>query len=42
MVVALHNKTNITTYFENLTIKLQVLYALNTHVKFYIWILFTI
>ena len=37
MVVALHNKTNITIYFENLTIKLQVLYALNTHIKFYVF-----
>ena len=43
MVVALHNKINITAYFENLTVKLQVLYALNIHVKFYIsQILFTI
>ena len=28
------NKINITTYFENLTIKLHVLYALNTHINF--------
>ena len=28
------NKINIITYFENLTIELHVLYALNTHVKF--------
>ena len=37
------NKINITTYFENLTIKFYVLYALNTHVKFCInQILFTV
>ena len=36
------NKINITTYFENLIIKLHVLYTLNKHVKFCInWILFT-
>ena len=28
------NKINITTYFENSTVKLHVLYTLNTHVKF--------
>ena len=28
------NKINITTYFENLTVELHVLYALNIHVKF--------
>ena len=28
------NKRNITAYFENLTVELHVLYALNTHVKF--------
>ena len=28
------NIINITTYFENLIIKLHVFYALNTHVKF--------
>ena len=28
------NKINITTYFENLTVELYVLYALNIHVKF--------
>ena len=31
---SLLNKINITTYFENLTIKLHVLYTFNTHVKF--------
>ena len=32
-----------TTYFENLTIELHVLYILNTHVKFLVnWMLFTI
>ena len=32
-----------TTYFENLTIGLHVLYILNTHVKFRVnWMLFTI
>ena len=32
-----------TTYFENLTIELHVLYILNTHVKFCVnWMLFTI
>ena len=37
------NKINITSYFENLTIELHVLYAFNTHVKFCVnWILFTI
>ena len=36
-------KKNITTYFENLTIELHVLYALNTYVKFCVnRILFTI
>ena len=39
----LPNKINITSYFENLTIELHVLYALNTHFKFCVnWILFTI
>ena len=34
---------NIITYFENLTVELHVLYALNTHVKFCVnQILFTI
>ena len=28
------NKINITTYFENLTIEFDTLYALNTYVKF--------
>ena len=28
------NKISIITYFENLTVELHVLYALNTHVKF--------
>ena len=28
------NKINITAYFENLTVELHVLYALNTHVNF--------
>ena len=37
------NKIKITTYFENRTIELLVLYALNTHVKFCVnRILFTI
>ena len=37
------NKINITTYFENLTVELHFLYALNTHVKFCVnRILFTI
>ena len=32
-----------TTFFENLTIELHVLYILNTHVKFCVnWMLFTI
>ena len=36
-------KINITAYFENLTVELHVLYALNTHVKFCVnWTLFTI
>ena len=39
----LPNKINITSYFENLTIELHVLYPLNTHFKFCVnWILFTI
>ena len=34
---------NITIYFENLTVGLHILYAFNTHVKFYAnQILFTI
>ena len=34
---------NIITYFENLTVKLHIFYALNIHVKFCVdWILFTI
>ena len=37
------NKINITSYFENLTVQLYVIYTLNTHVKFCInYILFTI
>ena len=28
------NKINITAYFENLTVELHVLYALNAHVNF--------
>ena len=41
-ITTLLNKINITIYFENLTIELHVLYALNTHVKFCInRILFT-
>ena len=37
------NKINITAYFENLTVELYVLYALNTHVNFCVnWLLFTI
>ena len=37
------NKINITTYFENITVELYVLYALNIHVKFCVnWILFII
>ena len=31
LVVALLKKIDIITYFENLTIELYVLYALNTH-----------
>ena len=43
LVVALLNIIYITTYFENLTVELHVLYALNTHVKFCVnQILFTI
>ena len=43
MATTLFNKINITTYFENLTAELHVLYTLNTHVKFYVnWILYTI
>ena len=30
----LTQKINITVYFENLTVELHVLYALNTHVNF--------
>ena len=41
--IILLNKINITTYFENLTVELHVLYTLNTHVKFCVnRILFTI
>ena len=37
------NKINITIYFENIIVKLHVLYMLNTHVKFCVnQILFTI
>ena len=32
LVVALLNKINITTYFDNLTIELYVIYVFNTHV----------
>ena len=28
------NKINISTYFENLTVELHILYAFSTHVKF--------
>ena len=28
------NKINITTYFENLTVELHVLYSFNTQIKF--------
>ena len=36
-------KINIATYFENLTVKLHVLYIFNMHVKFISnWILFII
>ena len=32
-----------TTYFENLTIRLYILYIINTHIKFYVnQVLFTI
>ena len=34
LVVALLNIIYITTYFENLTVELHVLYALTMHVKF--------
>ena len=34
-VTTLLNIINITTYFENLTVGLDVLYAFNTYVKFY-------
>ena len=37
------NKINITTYFENLTVELHILYALNTYVNFCVnQMLFTI
>ena len=43
LAITLFNKVNITTYFENLTVKLHVLYSLNTNVKFCVnKILFTI
>ena len=32
LVIALLNKINITTYFDNLTIELYVIYVFNTHV----------
>ena len=32
--MTLFNKINITTYFENITIELYILYTLNTHAKF--------
>ena len=42
-VTILLNKIKITTYFENITIELYVLYTLNTHVKFHVnRILYTI
>ena len=42
-VTILLNKINITIYFENITVKLHVLYALNRLVKFCVnQILFTI
>ena len=34
LTITLFNKVNITTYFENLTVELYVLYFLNTNVKF--------
>ena len=41
--MTLLNKINIIIYFENLTVKLHVLYALNTHIKLCVnQILFTI
>ena len=41
--LTLLNKINITIYFENLTVKLHVLYTHNTHIKFCVnRILFTI
>ena len=43
MVTTLLSIIHITTNFENLTIKLQVPYVLNTHIKFGVnQILFTI
>ena len=36
MGTILFNKINITTYFENLNVKLYVLYTLNIRVKFYV------
>ena len=34
LVITSINKINITSYFENLTVQLYVLFTLNTHVKF--------
>ena len=34
LATTLNKKINITTYFKNLTIRVYVLYVLNTHVKF--------
>ena len=43
LTITLFNKVNITTYFENLTVELYVLYFLNTNVKFCVnQILFTV
>ena len=33
--LSLKKKTNMTTYFENLTVRLHNIYVLNTHFKFF-------
>ena len=39
---SIKKKSNITIYFENLSVELYVLYVLNTNFKFVHWMLFTI
>ena len=43
MAITLTKQINMTTYFENLIIGIDIFNVFNTYVKFYVnWILFTI